>query len=970
MDGITDYLWQRRIQHGVRYQKSSVPFPESVRLGMEFNAALEKKETLDLSLLTNAVMLELCDFARCVSKSEAHFLFEILEFNFDLGVDGLNQVQYMSFKRRVHSRAKMTMVQLKSKPDRWKEPFSLPDLIDERALPESEQWEIRESKTFDTSVLTAGSKNSQSSEKTKSDGNVLVMKFGRVLIKLTDESFPNCQESGVSLIIRPENRPKERLQPEQLTKGILIELLEFSKVICGTQTGIVFDLVKLNFGHELNKTLYRLRVNKITERKYASQSAEEKEALLKEPFLSQSKNPRKNSKRRKNRDMDYLELENLIVPGKRRSILRDRESNETEIWLDSDLSYMCPVDSDAEMLSDVEAEPEKSISESFLVETLEKTMSSARAEESTNAEAGAGATFTLLAETSVVGESSATDESMAAEETSGTVEETRAATEETSAAGKKISASVNPSSSMEENPSAITEETLSVVIKEEEEEVFVSSVQSQLEAFDSQPDNTSLKTVSDLFSKDQNQDLDVKTPKQRLWVRRATRSKQILRSYRVNDIFASCKAIGLDFNVGSGNKQKLSLQLFTNSVMLGVLKFASAMKKSIHSLLCEILENNFNINLGDSLQKRYLTVYLMSKERSFQNHPARHTMAFLSSPCKLHNCFNMVDVTGDFQTGEEFEDRQGNPDSGASETAPFEDSDPYPFCRKIGLDLWSTDERPASQKLDLVDLTKGAAIEMFGYIRELCGNIHETVNDVLAHNFDLDLRNPETDDAKAIQKWYTKQKVVMTQHYRNKHKLQKWLEMLVPLNVRSQPHQQPTSRKSPEKQDAQDSASGRKPPAVKENVAKGKGGYRLCKNIDLDLFVDTKTKPKRKMNLGVLTRGVLVEIHQYVMRNSNRYIPTLYQILEFNFDLSSQNHRKVEFAWDIATQVLRIAGNVSRKGNYLDKVVELPFELRESSQIVCKEEPEHGYTEQDFSENSDVVFVRELKPVDIEVEIQ
>ncbi|KAJ4923682.1 hypothetical protein JOQ06_013961 [Pogonophryne albipinna] len=98
MENIDEYIWQRRIHHGVRQQKGTVPFPESVKAGLDFNAALERKDKLDPRLLTNAVMLELCAFARTVTQSKIYFLLEMLDFNFDLGVDLDNDQQYYKHK--------------------------------------------------------------------------------------------------------------------------------------------------------------------------------------------------------------------------------------------------------------------------------------------------------------------------------------------------------------------------------------------------------------------------------------------------------------------------------------------------------------------------------------------------------------------------------------------------------------------------------------------------------------------------------------------------------------------------------------------------------------------------------------------------------------------------------------------------------------------------------------------------------
>lgn len=191
--------------------------------------------------------------------------------------------------------------------------------------------------------------------------------------------------------------------------------------------------------------------------------------------------------------------------------------------------------------------------------------------------------------------------------------------------------------------------------------------------------------------------------------------------------------------------------------------------------------------------------------------------------------------------------------------------------------------------------------------------------------------------------------------------------MVVPLNVHSQLAPQPPTGNGLEDLDAEDSKLAREMGASNVQQVKRVNSYRICKEIGLDLDIGCKSEAKNKLDLRVLTRGVLFEIHEYVGRNCHRYVPALYEILEYNFDLSSQSHRRVEFAWSIASQVIAIAGKHGRKGDYLNKVFELPFEFSESSQTVCKDEPED---ELDLNDDSDVVFVRELKPVDIEIEVE
>uniref|UniRef100_A0A0F8AVV8 Uncharacterized protein n=2 Tax=Larimichthys crocea TaxID=215358 RepID=A0A0F8AVV8_LARCR len=334
----------------------------------------------------------------------------------------------------------------------------------------------------------------------------------------------------------------------------------------------------------------------------------------------------------------------------------------------------------------------------------------------------------------------------------------------------------------------------------------------------------------------------------------------------------------------------------------------------------------------------------MVQEKNLQNHPDKQNMEFLSSPFRFPEVYS-----NDFQTGKDAEtEQQADWDSPALATSQQVDTELYPFCNKLGLNLWLTGERPVNEKLDLTALTTGAVLEIFSFIRQLCGEVREIVNDILEHNFDLDLQSGVTMAAQVIQSWYTTQKSVMKRH-NSSIKINRWLNKVVPLK--------------------RDSKLSKDMRAFNGNMQQVKS-YNICKEIGLDLNIRSKSKAKTKLNLKLLTRGVLFELHQYVRQNCQRYVPTLYEILEYNFDLSSQNHRKVEFAWSIASQVLAMTGKNNRKEDYLNKVFELPFEDSEPSQVVCKEEPEDNFGELDLNDNSDIMFVRELKPVDIEVTVE
>lgn len=861
-----NYIWQRRIHHGARNQKGEVPFPESVEVGLEFNAALERKEKLDLCLLTNSVMLEISHFARTVTKSQMFFLFDMLDFNFDLSVDPDNQTLRYVYASRVYNKTKLLKEQLKVRPQRWKEVFALPDV---RSLMETAGTGLygrhfrKRNHASDSSVLTDSSRNCRSPDNQTAKSNeaasrTLVGK--KTGMKPRAGAYSICRDLGLTLAVQP-NCLKQKLEPNLITIGVMMELLHFSKVFCGGYIQIVEDLVKQNFGHELDRSKIRLQISKLMERKYASISEESKEAFRKEPFSLQTTTWE--PKRNKRKELEADHQESITMDKKRRVMPRHTNRDVKDVGQDSDLSYTCPLDFETGIQSGTEA----------------------------------------------------------------------------------------------------GQETTPLFVKQEEEEAFVSPGEPWTKGHDTQSFNLNppQHTVSDLLSEDKNQDRSVMTPKQRLWVRRASRSKQIQKC-RVTNKFARCRDAGLDFNVGSGNKQNLDLHLLTNCVLLEVCKFATAMTKSLYNYLFDILNKNFNLVLQDQQHKLKLLSYLITKEKNLQNHPDRKKVEFLSSTFTLPEVYNMVDVTGDVKAGDEVEtEQQTNCDSSACNTSEQADAELYPFCTKSGLDLWSSDRRPASNKLDLSVLTIGAVLEIFLFVRKLCGVVHEMVNDVLEHNFNLDLQSGETKAAQVIQRWHITHRYI-AKKLKASPTMHPWLNIVV-----FSP--QPQNGASPADEVTAGLKLCRDTFNSKVQNVKMVNSYHICKEIGLDLNVGPKSEVKTKLDLRVLTRGALLEVHQYVEQNCMRYVPSLYQILDYNFDLSFQNHRKVEFAWSIASQAIAMSGKTSRKENYLNRVFELPFDVPESSAIACKEEPEDGYHGPDPGDD-DIMFVRELKPVDIEVMIE
>ncbi|KAM3601939.1 uncharacterized protein V6R79_021580 [Siganus canaliculatus] len=865
---MQDYIWRCRIHHGVRLQKGPVPFPESVKIGLDFNAASEREEKLDPCLLTNAVMLELCHFSRTVTRSEIFCLFEMLEFNFDLGLDLDDDRQWYEFAKRVYLRIKLLKKQIKIKSRRWTEAFPLPDAnsVTGQSGPDgSGQYIPKWNRNVDCSVLSESTKTRQTSDSQETGSDEAakvdcpVKKRG---VEVMADAYPFCKRVGVVLAVRPFDAPMQKMDPNTVSNGVMLELLHFSSVLCGKYMGMIVELIRQNFGLELDQTRFRLFLSKLVKRRNSCLTAEDKHRFRTETCALPLKG-QVHRKKRKRKNSDCDEPKRLMADRSRDDV---RSQGSEELFQDGDLSYTCPLECDVEMLP--------------------------------SSEAG-------------------------------------------SSSGRS--------------------EATSLDVKLEEDLVSAPPLSVR-------PRTQTLDAVSGLFSDDGGGgggvDMSGKTQQQKLWMRRAPRSKQILNSGRVNDIYRRSRGAGLDFNVGSGNKQNLDTQLLTNAVLLEIHKFGTAMSKSLFSFTIEILQNNFTLVLQDDLHRRNFLYYIMTKEKNLQHHADRLKPEFLCRPFNFPGVYRMVGVNGELQPGQEAEaDTPPPPPSLA-------DPDQHPFCAQVGVDLWLTEPRPASRKLDLSVLTVGAVFEIFAFVRQLCASARETVNDVLEHNFAVELRSGTTVAAQMIQRWYAMQRAV-TRRQSSVTKLNRWLGKVVPLDGVP-----PRTPRTPKKKVCGPSWSGggskvkTETPSVAEETTQEARSYDVCQKLGLDLDVGSKPGTKPKLDVQVLTRGALFEMHRYVSQNCSRYVPALYDILDYNFDLSSQQHRKVEFAWSVAAQVIAIAGKTGRTGGYMNRAVELPFEVPGDAEVVCKDEPQDGAGERDVNDEADLEFVRELKPVDIEVEVE
>ncbi|XP_029925497.1 uncharacterized protein LOC115371969 [Myripristis murdjan] len=920
MDTIdAKYIWQRRIHSGIRYQKGAVPFPDSVKIGLDFNVAFPRAEKLDPGILTNGIMLDICDFAKAVTKAEKYFMYEIMDFNFDLGLD--SEMQCYDFATRVHNKVKIMKENIKTKPQRKKEVFLLPDPKILSSAPEVSGLCYAFCQVSEKTGLVDGSRNGHinltSAERQKNDCNgalndeLIVCKPNGVKTNLKDKLYPFCEEIGLTLDIRPRDTPKQKLDLNLLSNGVMLEVLDFAKVLCGTHCQIVFDVLEHNFSVSLNKVITRPLITKLMERRNIGITADVRAAFRAEPFVLQPKTTGSRVRKRQAAKPKHQVWETLTEDSKRKRKPTRRDcfvfdtigtapDSDNTFWQDGDLSYMCPVDAEREMFS----EPETGLENMKMEECLSGT-----------------------------------------------------------ATGRKSAALMD--------------------IRQEEELSKSTALPLTARGVWSPtiPHSTAQETTLDLFSVNTTGNI-VETPKLRLWRRRAGRTKQILSMHiRAKFRFAHCRKVGLDFNVGSGKKQNIDLGLLTNGILIEVSKFANAMTRTRGKFILDILKNNFSLDLQDVSHERNFLFYILTKVKGLQCQPFRNNIQFLNSAFHLPEVYNMVDVTSDFAPQDDVIEQQTNWDP-ASDIIQNPDMEAYPFCKKMGLNLWVTDERPVSEKLDLSVLTNGAVFEMFNFVQELCGTHLQVIYDVLQHNFDLDLQDEKAAVAQRIRKWFLVHKFMM----KKPKAKQSWLNTTFPLKGSQRaPFMAQFRRRGTngnrvkelldEQQLYHDSKKEAWTGDVQQVQMDKYSSYPFCTEIGLDLDVSLKSETKTKLNLQALTRGAVFEIHQFITQKSEvLYLQALYEILEYNFDLNVQSDRKWEFAWCVAWQVTAMVSKsrryLSQKGEYFKKVFELPFECSGSALTVCKEEPENDHTDLDTYDSDDILFVQELTPVDIIVKLE
>ncbi|XP_036811172.1 uncharacterized protein LOC118941509 [Oncorhynchus mykiss] len=287
-----------------RYWKD--PYVKCKEIGVDFNVGSGAKQKLNLHLLTVGVMLEVSEYARIINRSRPHVIFDILDYNFVLGVQ--NEQQY-DFSFRVEKKLKeMLKMHSKRTPEWLTEVFDLPDPKTVTVLKYSFKWAqlylqnslsnptpfdvcikeepvvglisplhvTTESFSTETDVTRCadetailGPENGRNDTCTRYEPYMGIVRPQHVQTETfptqTDitsfmmptveealrELYPICKGKGLDLVVKSKYGKNKKLDLHLLTRDVMFELADFASQVCGNRKQVVCEVLERNFDLDL-----------------------------------------------------------------------------------------------------------------------------------------------------------------------------------------------------------------------------------------------------------------------------------------------------------------------------------------------------------------------------------------------------------------------------------------------------------------------------------------------------------------------------------------------------------------------------------------------------------------------------------------------------------------------------------------------------------------------------------------------
>ncbi|XP_035851129.1 uncharacterized protein LOC116066065 isoform X6 [Sander lucioperca] len=992
-------VWQWRIMHAKTFLRCPDSFYHSNRIGLDFNVASKTHKKKELQLLTNGVVLEICDFAKTVSKNKMLFITNILENNFDLGLENEQQRVYFSnqIKIKVQDPKRLslqdknevfTLFDISSKPEcnsnnglnmasteRKTESFLVEiddsEYEDTFKCSQATSKEYMKTENLSEEVNGAHIDDSEREDELKYSGAPSAEKLKEdVLLPL----FPYCEEIGLNLDIGS----KQSLDVGLLTNGVMLELLQVTKILAGSFSRIISDVLGHNFDLDLkssqertrvmnkilyilnkkqqlmiigkvspefnNKTISLQRTNfkrnrgsalsnmealpyqfkEVTKRRQSDlKSKQEKRALLKTSERANKKSRRGQSKDlKKNGPYRHTDLCN--------SHTAKGDNFYSHPLTESDVDYYTGNERDME-------QEEMETENNYTCPLGESDLDSDEVTDSGNT----GNQIDLQSTKSC---SLSLDISRESNSSCPGICAPTLTTADISSSLSTVNSNVNPPfvSQPDERGLRGGEEQTQTPRKSPNE------CETEQEKMGTENNYTCPLGESDLDS-DTGNEFDMEQEKmeteKNMWKLRANRVKQILSSLEFGP-FTRSKKVGLEFNVGFGPKQNFSVDCFPNSVLLEVAKFALAMNSSQQNFIMEILEYNFDITLQSEYQRNLFTCEIMNRIRQLKN--SEDAVKFSKDIFEFPGRMQLINMEN--RRIKECDVAPRCPAHLHTETKdhiPTNSGEVYPICKEMGLKLHVNKHQP-NKKLDVSKLTNGAMTEVTNFAETLCGTFDQICLDILRHNLDLDLQSGDSDLARSIvariPAIVEQRNLLISIKTLKKFKgPRKDSSTKVKLDCQSYQHVDACSAGSSQAE-FKDQDVGNSPDTKPQNELNLKlwkvranhiqqilstpheehcplYSYSRCKKLGIDFNVGSGVK--QNLDPKLLTNGIMVELNTFATALLSAQKHFITEILEYNFHLEFKNKL---YRNAFAQQTLEKVKVVAHKKNSVPRMKML-FEL-------------------------------------------
>ncbi|XP_052354732.1 uncharacterized protein LOC118369876 [Oncorhynchus keta] len=902
---IDEYIRQCRVSYSRKTPRQfgkfwKAPYPKCKELGVDFNVGSGAKQKLDRHLLTNGVMVEVSQYAREINRAHQHVIYDILEYNFDLGV---GNVRYEFSSRTLLKLKEMKKNTRRTQPEWLAEVFELPDpkilkasnsslkrarsnlhssvsenrtpfdvCIKEKSVVDFiSPPHVKTESLFTETVLTRcadetallGPEKGPNEICTKDEADLdviypqhvqtetiftqtdITMKQSLMMPTLEEALeylYPLCKEKGLDLDVKSKCVKMDKLDLHLLTRDVMLELGDFASDVCGTYRQVVCDVLEQNFDLDLQsgKTelaqdiMYKLHsLLKMTDIQKRRRCGYDKDTFMKK--RPKHKNPavifrrlnfttaslvpkyrrlKEITKRkrldlmRKKREMDML----IARVSKGGNLLEVRQVEPHWVKLESisdKIDLVLCADETKQNVTNLEHS-----NVTFNTKELVKDCYPLCHQIGLGLDVASKPAFTHCG--SFEAQINPTSQVFSVNQTQTNNELPLPADNVHLARYSTDTPSVLTSPATESSCNLAVSTSSRPILSDYCEPFNFPSDEDEDYNGDERRRLQCQKTIEDEYIRQCRDHYSRKTPRQfgRFW----------------KAPYPKCKELGVDFNVGSGAKQKLDRHLLTNGVMVEVSQYAKEINRAHQHVISDILEYNFDLGIGDEVRYDFSARTLLKLKDMKKNH--RRTQ-----PEWLAEVFELPDPKTIKARDSSLKWARSNLHSSLSENRT-----PFDVCIK---------------EESVVDFISPPHVKTESLFTEtvLTRCADETA-----------LLGPEKGPNEICTKDEADLDVIYPQHVQTETTIEEALEYL----------------------------------------------YPLCKEKGLDLDVKSKFVKKDKLDLHLLTRDVMLELADFASDVCGTYRQVVCDVLEQNFDLDLQSGKT-----ELAHEIMDVLGSVLRRRTQL-----------------------------------------------------